>query len=63
MIIIANTKLWQSINETNQESNQYLQLCRSETDCQSRIHFLLEVFWLQVRINNNFQRPKLSLLY
>ena len=34
-------KLWQSINETNQESN-YLQFCRSKTDCQFRIHCLLE---------------------
>jgi len=30
-----------SINETNQKSN-YLQFCRSETDCQFRIHCLLE---------------------
>ena len=34
-------KLLQSINETNQESN-YLQFCRSETDCNFRIHCLLE---------------------
>jgi len=39
--MIYNEKLWQSINETNQGSN-YLQFCRSETDCQFRIHCLLE---------------------
>ena len=77
--MIYNDKLWQSINETNQES-EYLQLCRSKTDCQNRIHCLLEavcltvnstrpspvtVYPLQVKFEsmNNFQRPKLSLLY
>ena len=30
--MIYNDELWQSINETNQESN-YLQFCRSKTDC------------------------------
>ena len=43
--MIYNDQLWQSINETNQES-EYLQLCRSKTDCQSRIHFLLEAVCL-----------------
>jgi len=33
----------QSINETNQKS-EYLQLCRSETYCQFRIHCLLFAF-------------------
>jgi len=33
--------LLQSIYQTNQES-EYLQFCRSETNCQYRIHCLLE---------------------
>ena len=39
--MIYNGKLWQSINETNQES-KYLQLCRAKAYCQFRIHCLLE---------------------
>jgi len=39
--MIFNDNLWQSINETNQES-KYLQLCRSKAYCQVRIHCSLE---------------------
>ena len=39
--MIYNDKLWQSINETNQES-EYLQFCRSKAGCQFRIQCLLE---------------------
>jgi len=35
-----------ALNETNKKSNQYLQLCRSATNCQSRIHCLLEAVCL-----------------
>jgi len=38
--MIYNDKLWQSINETNQES-EYLQFCRSKAGCQFRIQCLL----------------------
>jgi len=41
-------KLWQSINEINKELSQYLQLCRSKTDYQCGIHFLLEAICLTV---------------
>jgi len=39
-MMIYNDKLWQSINETNQES-KYLQFCRAKAYCQFRIQCLL----------------------
>ena len=43
--MMYNANKWQSVNETNQESNQYLQLCRSTTNCQYSVHCLLEAVY------------------